>query len=101
MNISRIVTFFKNDIWKMKTDEGAPVKSFFIVLLKKLVLAVDFFTTKRVMDMAAALTYSTLLAIVPICAVVFAIARGFGYSKYIEVWFRDAFSSQPDRKSVV
>ena len=101
MNISRIVTFFKSDIWKMKTDEGAPVKSFFIVLLKKLVLAVDFFTTKRVMDMAAALTYSTLLAIVPICAVVFAIARGFGYSKYIEVWFRDAFSSQPQAANTI
>ena len=101
MNISRIVTFFKSDIWKMQPDEGAPVKSFFIVLLKKLVLAVDFFTTKRVMDMAAALTYSTLLAIVPICAVVFAIARGFGYSKYIEVWFRDAFSSQPQAANTI
>ncbi|MBQ5605721.1 MAG: YihY/virulence factor BrkB family protein, partial [Prevotella sp.] len=39
--------------------------------------------------------YSTLLAIVPVFAVVFAIARGFGYSKYIEVWFRDVLSSQP------
>ena len=47
------------------------------------------------MDSAAALTYSTLLAIVPIMAVVFAIARGFGYNKYIETWFREALSSQP------
>ena len=47
------------------------------------------------MDSAAALTYSTLLAIVPIMAVVFAIARGFGYNKYIETWFRKALSSQP------
>ena len=36
-----------------------------------------------------------MLAIVPVFAVVFAIARGFGYSKYIEVWFRDVLSSQP------
>ena len=28
-------------------------------------------------------------------AVVFAIARGFGYNKYIETWFREALSSQP------
>ena len=47
------------------------------------------------MTQASALTYSTLLAIVPILAVVFAIARGFGYNKYIEIWFRDALSSQP------
>ena len=50
---------------------------------------------------ASALTYSTLLAIVPITAVVFAIARGFGYSKYIEVWFRDAFESQPQVAEVI
>ena len=64
-------------------------------ITKKLLLAIRFFTTRRVMTQAAALTYSTLLAIVPIMAVVFAIARGFGYNKYIEMWFRDAFASQP------
>ncbi len=62
---------------------------------RRLMLAVNFFTAKGVMSEASALTYSTLLAVVPIMAVVFAVARGFGYSKYIEVWFRDAFSSQP------
>ena len=64
-------------------------------------LAVRFFTTKRVLNQASALTYSTLLAIVPILAVVFAIARGFGYNKYIEVWFRDSFSSQPQVAEVM
>ena len=62
---------------------------------RRLMLAVRFFTAKRVVGEASALTYSTMLAIVPILAVVFAVARGFGYNKYIEVWFRDAFSSQP------
>ena len=47
------------------------------------------------MTQASALTYSTLLAIVPMLAVVFAIARGFGYNKYIEMWFRELLSSQP------
>lgn len=64
-------------------------------------LTIRFFTTKRVMTQASALTYSTLLAIVPILAVVFAIARGFGYNKYIELWFRDALSSQPQAADVI
>lgn len=51
--------------------------------------------SKRITSAASALTYSTLLAIVPILAVVFGIARGFGYNKYIEEWFRGAFSNQP------
>lgn len=72
-----------------------------IDIVKKISLAVRFFTTKRVLVQAAALTYSTLLAIVPIMAVVFAIARGFGYNRYIEVWFRDALSSQPQAAETI
>ena len=34
-------------------------------------------------------------------AVVFAIARGFGYSRFIEVWFRQAFESQPQAAEVI
>ena len=79
----------------------SPVKYLLVEVLKKLLLAIRFFTTKRVMQKASALTYSMLLAIVPIMAVVFAIARGFGYSKYIEVWFRDAFQSQPQAADII
>jgi len=71
------------------------MKAWFYRIVRQFVLAIRFFTAKRVMTQAAALTYSTLLAIVPITAVVFAIARGFGYNKYIEVWFRNALSTQP------
>ena len=66
-----------------------------------MILTVRFFTEKRVMAEAAALTYSSLLAIVPILAVVFAIARGFGYNKYIEMWFLNALSSQPEAANVI
>lgn len=52
------------------------------------------FTAKRVIDAASQLTYSTLLAIVPVVAVIFAVARGFGYNRYIETWFRSALSGQ-------
>ena len=70
-------------------------------MYKTLVLTIQFFTAKRVMAKASALTYSTLLAIVPILAVVFAIARGFGFSKYIEVWFRDILVSQPQAADII
>ena len=77
------------------------MKSLLNRIYKTLVLTIKFFTAKRVMAKASALTYSTLLAIVPILAVVFAIARGFGYSIYIEVWFRDLLSSQPQAAEVI
>ena len=78
-----------------------PLRRLFYEVVKVVLLAIRFFTTKRVMTQASALTYSSLLAIVPILAVVFAVARGFGYNKYIEMWFRDAFSSQPQVVEVI
>ena len=70
-------------------------------VIRKVYLTIRFCTEKRVMTQASALTYSTLLAIVPILAVVFAIARGFGYNKYIELWFRDSLDSQPQVAEVI
>lgn len=93
--INNLISYFKIGIWKTSPNDVSPILFTLIKILREFIIAVRFFTTRRVMDMAAALTYSTLLAIVPIVAVVFAIARGFGFSKYIEVWFRDALSSQP------
>ena len=99
--IQRIVRFLQVDIWRITAGDVSPLRFIFVGILKKLMLAIRFFTTKQVMTKAAALTYSTLLAIVPILAVVFAIARGFGYSKYIEIWFRNAFQSHQQVAEVI
>ena len=99
--IESIIQFFQTDIWRINQNDVSPLKFLLLEVLKKLILAIRFFTTKRVLQKASALTYSTLLAIVPITAVVFAIARGFGYNKYIEVWFREAFESQPQVADVI
>ena len=99
--IQHLIQFFKIGIWRISKGDISPVKFLLVEIVKKLMLTIRFFTTKRVMTRAAALTYSTLLAIVPILAVVFAIARGFGYNKYIEVWFRGALHSQPQAADVI
>ena len=91
----KVIQFLKIGIWRITRGDVSSLRYLGVEILKKVLLAVRFFTAKRVMTKASALTYSTLLAIVPILAVVFAIARGFGYNKYIEVWFRDSLSSQP------
>lgn len=99
--LQRIIQFMKVDIWRLTPADVPPPYYVAVSALKKLLLAVRFFTTKGVFESAAALTYSTLLAIVPISAVVFAIARGFGFSKYIEDWFRSALSSQPQAADTI
>lgn len=89
------------DIWSIGKGDVSKMRFLFYSVLKKLLLAIEFTTTKRITSAAAALTYSTLLAIVPIFAVVFGIARGFGYNKYIEEWFRESFSSQPQVSEII
>ena len=99
--IEQIFRFFQKDIWRITEGDISSFRFLWLEVLKKVVLAIRFFTAKRVLQKASALTYSTLLAIVPISAVVFAIARGFGYNKYIEIWFRNAFESQPQVAEVI
>lgn len=89
------VDFLKDGIWHVQPGDVSRWRYILYSLIKRLLLSIELFTEKRLVASASALTYSTLLAIVPVFAVVFAIARGFGYSKYIEVWFRDVLSSQP------
>ena len=101
MNINRIAYFLKTGIWNSDFADKPQYIRFAVASLRMLILAIERFTTKRIIDAAAALTYSTLLAIVPILAVVFAIARGFGYNKYIEEWFRDILSSQPQAADAI
>lgn len=105
MNITKklkdIYTFLMIDIWSIGKGDVSKMRFLFYSILKKLLLAIEFTTTKRITSAAAALTYSTLLAIVPIFAVVFGIARGFGYNKYIEEWFRESFSSQPQVSEII
>lgn len=70
-------------------------------VFRVLTVAWKDFSAKRIMSAASGLTYSTLLATVPILAVVFAIARGFGYSIYIEQWFRNTLQAQPDASEIL
>ena len=95
MNISRIHHFLKIDIWKdEKQEKGGPIGMAF-KCLRPLYLATFFFIKRGHTYYATSLSFSTMLAIVPVAAVLFAIARGFGLDNYITQWIRDAFEAQP------
>ena len=95
MNITKIKYFLLVGMWKEENDDRKGIIGRSINWLRKLWLAILFFIRRGHSDYATALSFSTLLAIVPVFAVVFAIARGFDLSIYIEDWFRNLMSSQP------
>ncbi|MCQ4775466.1 YihY/virulence factor BrkB family protein, partial [Lacrimispora saccharolytica] len=55
----------------------------------------------RLVNKASALTYSTLLAIVPILAILFAIARGFGFDNLMESQVRMGFGGHNQTTEVI
>lgn len=61
-----------------------PVGQCFAHAFRRLVLAVELFINRNLSGHAAALTYSSILGAVPILAIFFAIARGFGFGQLIE-----------------
>ncbi len=99
--VAKFWKFISNDIWRVTEDEVTKRKFSFYTIIKTLYIAIDQFTKDRILNRASALTYSTLLAIVPILAIVFAIARGFGFANLVENQFRDAFGGVNDTTETI
>jgi membrane protein len=80
----RIEKFFSHEIWSVRLDQFPRHKSILYRALRILVLAFRGFSEDKVMLRASALTYFTLMSIVPVLAMGFGIAKGFGMDKYLE-----------------
>ena len=81
--INRITVFVTKDIWSFELYQKGPLRRAIANTVKVVVIAVRTFLDDKVMTKAAALTYSTLFAIVPILALIFAVARGFGFENIV------------------
>lgn len=93
--------FLTNDIWRITEHEVTNLKYTLYTIIKTVYLTIDRFTKDNVVNRASALTYSTLLAIVPILAILFAIARGFGFANLVEHQLRGAFGGVNDTTETI
>jgi membrane protein len=76
--LTRLIRFITYDIWRITENEMSGLKRRYIFLVKTVILAVRGFKREDLQTKASALTYSTLLAIVPMLAVIVGTASGFG-----------------------
>ena len=81
---SRLVNFLKTDIWRLRLKNLPRRKSFLIRQLRIIVLAVRGFDEDKCKFRASALTFYSLLSIVPVIAMMFGIAKGFGLEKRVQ-----------------
>lgn len=96
---SKLKEFFRfmtYDIWRITESEVGKKRRIFYSILKIIMVTIRRFHADRIVDRASALTYSTILSIVPILAIVFAIGKGFGFSSIIETQLRSTFGGQEE-----
>ncbi len=85
----RFVTY---DIWHLNTEQYSRRDAFLIKQLKIFIITIRRFFEDKVIIRCSALSYYSILAIVPALAVVFAIAKGLGLSESLRDMLSQRFA---------
>jgi membrane protein len=96
--ISNFFSFLRVDIWRMRLADLPFGKSFLIKQLRIIMLALRGYDEDRCLLRASSLTFYTLLSIVPIVAMFFGVAKGFGFEKRLE---KEIFAKFPGQEEVL
>jgi membrane protein len=81
--ISRASDFWKQGMWTVRLKDLTPARAFLLRYLRVIVIAIRGFVKDDCQKAASVLTYYSLLNIVPLFAMAFAIAKGFGLEKLV------------------
>jgi membrane protein len=91
-----VIRFLKGDIWRIRERDLPRPKSLLLRSLRVLVLSVRGISSDRVALRASALTFYSLLSVVPVAAMVFGIAKGFGFENALQKLLMDSLEGQEE-----
>ena len=83
-------------IWSVNEKQLSLMEKLGLSVLKRFVITWECITKNNIMNYASALTYSSMLVAVPVLAIIFAIARGFGFDTILETKLRNSLEGNPD-----
>lgn len=90
--IADLAHFINVEIWKIPDSSG--IKNVAIRWIKIIVMAIKEVNKDQVPLKASALTYFSILSIVPVVATIFGISKGFGFAFDIKAEMAKLFSGQ-------
>ena len=90
--IAGFMQFLTHDLWHIDVKALPKPKAMLYYLIKIVTVIYDEWTKGRLVYRASALTYFTLLAIVPVFALFFGIAKGFGLDAFLSRWIQQNLS---------
>ena len=93
-----IISFVKEDIWLLHEQSLPLFRATIIKSLKIIILSVQGFSRDLCPLRASALTLYSILSIVPVIAMLFGIAKGFGFEKMLEQLLLE---QAPDQNTLV
>jgi membrane protein len=94
--LNKIIQFITTDIWHIQSKNASWSRSFFLRQLRVILLSLRGFNEDKLQLRASALTLYSLLAIVPVLAMVFAIAKGFGFDTLLQDQLLTRFPGQQE-----
>lgn len=90
------LAFLNTGIWLLPEKGLSRSRAFSIRALKILLLAIRGYQRDQCAMKASALTFYSVLSVVPVIAVFFGIAKGFGFDKKLQTQLLAKFSEQKD-----
>ncbi|MCK5557706.1 MAG: YihY/virulence factor BrkB family protein, partial [Candidatus Hydrogenedentes bacterium] len=99
--IPRIIRFLTVDIWRIRLRNLPRKKSFLIKQLRVVLLALRGFDEDKCQLRASALTFYSLLSIVPVLAMTFGIAKGFGLDTMLQTQLLGLLERFPGQEDVL
>ncbi len=92
--IKLIIDFFTNKLWRLRIDKLSSKQGLLLKQLRVIILSIKRFKEDNCVNNATALTYYTLFSIVPVIALVFAIAKGFDFQDKLQADILAKFHEQ-------
>ena len=96
VSLKKIIDFIRVDIWRIPMKNMPKYQFFLIKQLRVLLLAFRGYKEDKLGLRASALTYFSMMSVVPVVAMGFGIAKGFGFDKYLENQLVQNFSGQQE-----
>lgn len=91
--MKKLIDFFQSKIW---LEQSVKYNTRIYKFLRVAIRTFQGFITDNCFEKGAALTYYTLMSLVPLLAIIFGIAQGFEVEQKISEAVKDQFQSQPE-----
>jgi membrane protein len=95
-NVNGILKYFRSRIWDVRLEDRSKGMAFLFKQLRIVLIVSRNFIGNKLQVQSAGLTFYTMLSVVPLVALVFAIAKGFGIQNNLEEQLRGSLTGHEE-----